>query len=49
MIGLETIIAGLAVYVAVRLIAGFLGINPLEWGRSLSDSVSSTTNVEVTI
>lgn len=44
----QTILFGLAVYVAVRVIAGFLGIDPLDWGEQARNRLDpNTTTREV--
>lgn len=44
----KTVLFGLAVYVGVRVLAGFLGINPLDWGEKARRELSaSTTTREV--
>lgn len=44
----KTVLLGLGVYIAVRVIAGFLGIDPLDWGEQARRELDpNTTTREV--
>lgn len=44
----NTLLFGLAVYIGVRVIAGFLGIDPLDWGEQARNRLDpNTTTREV--
>ena len=38
-----------AVYVVVRLVAGFLGLDPERWGEELRAAVNGRKRLEVTL
>jgi len=44
-VSFEAVVAGLALWVAVRLVAGFINIDPEETGRELRQTVDRQVSI----